>query len=73
MPAFNIGCEHLYVDGARASAWRFSPRDLRHPLLDAGGVNDAGVQAERDHTIVAQLRDFSIWVPRPTGLAGYIQ
>jgi len=27
MPASNSGCEHLYLEGARASAWRFSPRD----------------------------------------------
>jgi hypothetical protein len=36
--------------------------------LDAGGVNDAAPQAERDHTIVSQLPDLSIWVPRPTSL-----
>jgi len=31
-------------------------------------VDDAVGQAERDHSIVAQLPDFSFWVPRPTGL-----
>jgi len=36
MLASNSGCEHLYLDGARASAWRFSPLDPGHPLLDAG-------------------------------------
>jgi hypothetical protein len=68
MPASNSGCEHLYLDGALASAWRFSPLDLGHPLLDAGFVDDAAVQAERDHAIVAQLPDSSLWIPRPTGL-----
>src|SRR3989442_5467189 len=36
MQASNSGCEHLYLDGARASAWRFSLLDLGHLLLDAG-------------------------------------
>ena len=36
MPASNSGCEHLYLNAARASAWRFSPLDPWHPLLDAG-------------------------------------
>jgi hypothetical protein len=36
MPASNSGCKHLYLDGARASAWRFSPLELGHLLLDAG-------------------------------------
>jgi len=31
-------------------------------------VDDAAVQAERDHAIVAQLPDPSLWIPRPTGL-----
>src|SRR3989442_8615809 len=31
-------------------------------------VDDAAVQAERDHAVVAQLPDPSLWVPRPTGL-----
>jgi len=26
------------------------------------------MQAERDHAIVAQLPDPSLWIPRPTGL-----
>ena len=33
-----------------------------------GVVDDAAVQAERDHAIVAQLPDPSLWIPRPTGL-----
>ena len=67
MPASNSGCEHLYLDGARASAWRFSPLDPGHLLLD-GFVDDAAVQAERDHATVAQLPDPSFWIPGPTGL-----
>ena len=31
-------------------------------------VDYAAVQAERDHAIVAQLPDPSLWIPRPTGL-----
>ena len=33
-----------------------------------GFVDDAAVQAEGDHAIVAQLPDPSLWIPRPTGL-----
>jgi hypothetical protein len=40
----------------------------RASTIGCGGVDDAAVQAERDHTIVAQLPDLSLWVPRPTGL-----
>jgi hypothetical protein len=40
----------------------------RARTIGCGVVNDAAVQAERDHTIVAQLPDLSIWVPRPTSL-----
>jgi len=47
----------IYLDGARASASRFSPFDPGHPLLDAGFVGDATVQAERGGAIVAQLPD----------------
>jgi hypothetical protein len=36
--------------------------------LDAGFVDDAAVQAERGHAIVAQLPDPSFWISRPTGL-----
>jgi hypothetical protein len=36
--------------------------------IGCGGVDDAAVQAERDHTIVSQLPDLSIWVRRPTSL-----
>jgi len=36
MPASNSGCKHLYPDAAGASAWRCSPLDPGHPLLDAG-------------------------------------
>jgi hypothetical protein len=67
MPASSSGCKHLYLDAARVSAWRFSP-------LDPGiyywmrFVDDAAVQAERDHAIVAQLPDPSLWIPRPTDL-----
>ena len=68
MPASNSGCEHLYLDAARASAWRFSPIDPGHPLLDAGAVDDVAVQAERDGAIGAQLPDPSLWIPRPAGL-----
>jgi len=60
----NSGCEHLYVDAPRASAWRFFLLDFEHPLLDA----DAGGQARRDDAIVAQLPDPSLWAPRPAGL-----
>jgi hypothetical protein len=41
------------------------------PLASSGGcgfVDDAAVQAERDHAIVAQLPDPSVWIPRPTSL-----
>jgi hypothetical protein len=68
MPASSSGCEHLYLDGARASAWRFSPLDLGHPSLDAGSSTIRLFQVERDDAIVAQLPDPSLWVPRPTGL-----
>ena len=36
MPVSSGGCEYLYLDAAWASAWRFSPLDLGHRLLDAG-------------------------------------
>jgi hypothetical protein len=69
MPASNSGYKHLYLDGARASAWRFSPLGPEHPLLDAGSfVDDATGQAQRNHAIVTQLPDPSIRIPRPTGL-----
>ncbi len=68
MPASNSGYKHLYLDGARASAWRFSPLGPEHPLLDAGSfVDDATGQAQRNHAIVTQLPDPSIRIPRPTG------
>ena len=38
MPASNSGCEHLYLDGARASTGRFSLLEPEHPLLDATQV-----------------------------------
>jgi hypothetical protein len=31
-------------------------------------VDDAGLQAELDHAIIAQLPDPSLWVPPPAGL-----
>jgi hypothetical protein len=31
-------------------------------------VDDATVQAEGNHAIVAQLLDASLWIPRPAGL-----
>ena len=40
-------------------------------LASTGGcgfVDDAAVQAECDHAVVAQLPDPSLWIPRPTGL-----
>jgi hypothetical protein len=36
--------------------------------MGCGFVDDAAVQAERDHAIVAQLPDPSLWIPRPAGL-----
>jgi len=36
--------------------------------IGCGFVDDAAVQAERDHPIVAQLPDPPFWIPRPTGL-----
>jgi hypothetical protein len=66
MPASNSGCEHLYLDGARASAWRSLSAPPRASTIGCGVVNDAPVRAERDHTIVAQLPALSIWVARTT-------
>ena len=40
----------------------------RASAIGCGFVDDAAVQAERDHAIVAQLPDPSLWIPRPTGL-----
>src|SRR5712691_8440212 len=34
--ASNSGCEHLSLDGAGSSAWRFSPLTPRHPPLVGG-------------------------------------
>ena len=31
-------------------------------------VDNSAVQPERNHAIVAQLPDPSLWIPRPTGL-----
>jgi len=31
-------------------------------------VDDAAVQTDRGHAIVAQLPDPSLWIPHPTGL-----
>jgi len=36
--------------------------------VGCGFADDAAVQAERDHAVVAQLPDPSLWIPRPTGL-----
>jgi hypothetical protein len=36
--------------------------------VGCGLVDDAAVQAERDHAVVAQLPDPSFWILRPTGL-----
>ena len=33
-----------------------------------GFIDDAAVQAERDHAVVAQLPDPSLWIPGSTGL-----
>ena len=35
--------------------------------IGCGFAGDAAVQAERDHAIVAQLPEPSVWIPRPTG------
>jgi hypothetical protein len=40
----------------------------RASTIGCGFVHDAAVQAERDHAVVAQLPDPSLWIPRPTGL-----
>jgi hypothetical protein len=40
----------------------------RASTVGCGFVDDAAVQAERDHAIVAQLPNPSRWIPRPTGL-----
>jgi hypothetical protein len=40
----------------------------RASTIGCGFIDDAGVQAERDHAIVAQLPDPSLRIPRPTGL-----
>src|SRR5438876_243088 len=44
------------------------PARSRASTIGCGFVDDATVQAERDHAIVAQLPDPSLWIPRPTGL-----
>jgi len=36
--------------------------------IGCGFIDDAAVQAERAHAIVAQLPEPSLWIPRPTGL-----
>jgi hypothetical protein len=36
--------------------------------MGCGCVDDAIAQAERDHAVVAQLPDPSLWIARPTGL-----
>jgi hypothetical protein len=36
--------------------------------IGCGFVDDAAVQPEREHAIVAQLPDPSLWIPRSTGL-----
>ncbi len=40
----------------------------RASAIGCGFVDDAAMQAECDHAIVAQLPDPSLWIPRPTGL-----
>jgi hypothetical protein len=35
--------------------------------VGCGFIDDAAVQAERDHAVIAQLPDPSLWIPRPTG------
>ena len=40
----------------------------RASTIGCGFVDDAAVQAERDHAIVAQLPEPSLWIPRPSGL-----
>jgi len=40
----------------------------RASTIGCGFVDDAAVQAESDHAIVAQLPDPSLWIPRPIGL-----
>ena len=67
MPASTTGCEHPDLDAVWGAAWRFSPLDLEHLPVDARFVDDAGVQAERDHLLVAQLPDPSLRDPRSPG------
>jgi hypothetical protein len=44
------------------------PARSRASTIGREFVDDAVGQAERDHAIVAQLPDSSLWIPRPTGL-----
>ena len=37
-------------------------------LVFAGTASVGGREAERDHAVVAQLPDPSLWIPGPTGL-----
>jgi len=40
----------------------------RASTIGCGFVDDAAVQAERDHAIVPQLPDPALWIPGSTGL-----
>src|SRR5437867_6030314 len=73
-PSSATRCRHPTVD-ASIFTW-MAPGHLHGDSLrpapgitiGCGFVDDAAVQAERDHAIAAQLPDPSLWIPRPTGL-----
>ena len=70
-PSSATRCRHPTVD-ARIFTWMapgvcmeiLSDRP-RASTIGCGFVDDAAVQAERDHAIVGKLPDPSLWIPRP--------
>src|SRR5438128_4935165 len=67
MLASDSGCAHLYLDGPR-HLHEDSLRSTPASTIGCWFVDDAAVQTERGHAIVAQLPDPSLWIPHPTGL-----
>src|SRR6266545_3285869 len=57
------------LPGWRPGIWMESPSARAWvSTIGCGFVDDAAIQTERGHAIVAQLPDPSLWIPRPTGL-----
>ena len=69
MLASNSGCKHLSLVGwCPGICMKILSARPRASTIGCWFVDEAPVQTERGHAIVAQLPDPSLWMPHPSGL-----